>query len=286
MKDMEMLKISDLIKDWKGTLNVVIIVVIALLAAVILIAANKKFFKKLKKDHQNIQLTLIEKGVNIAIFLGVSIIAFSTVGGTKGVWHTLLGGTAVVSAVAAFAAQDIIKDMLAGMMIIIYKPFDIGDRIELQDGTTGVVVDMTMRHVVINTIDTIKQVIPNSKINTMYIKNYSFDSPLRSVNFNYPVAYESDVDEVREIIAETIKKSEYSMPYKVSDNGEEIYKPVYFLALTDSALIMSFTVYYNPTVPTEVVKNDINSSVKKALTDAGVEIPYQHVTLVNKAEQE
>ena len=277
-----MLKIGDLIKDWKGTLNVAIIVVIALLVAILLIAANKKFFKKLKKDHQNIQLTLVEKGVNIAIFLAVAIIAFSAVGGTTEVWHTLLGGTAVVSAVAAFAAQDIIKDMLAGMMIIVYKPFDIGDRIELEDGTTGVVVDMTMRHVVINTIDTIKQVIPNSKINTMYIKNYSFNSPLRSVNFKFPVAYECDVDEVKRIIAETIKKSQYSVPYKVSENGEEIYKPVYFLSLDDSALIMSATVYYNPNVATEVVRNDINSSVKKALTEAKIEIPYQHVTVLNK----
>ena len=279
---MEMLLKFDFLKNWKSTLNVAIIVVIALLVAWALIAANKRFFKKLKKDHKNIHLTLIEKVINVSIFLAVAIVALSTVGGTKGVWQTLLGGTAVISAVAAFAAQDVIKDMLAGMMISIYKPFDIGDRIELQDGTTGIVVDMSMRHVVINTIDTIKQVVPNSKINTMYIKNYSFHSPLRSVNFQFPVSYESDVDEVRELIFNTIKNSEYSMPFETGADGEEIYKPVYFISLTDSALLMSATVYYKKNVPTEVVRNDINCSVKKALNEAGIEIPYNHVTVVNK----
>ena len=270
----------DLLKNWKSTLNVAIIIVVALAVFFILRYANKKFFKKLKKDHKHIHLTLIEKGINIAIFLAITLLALSAIGGMKGVLRTLLGGTAVVSAVAAFAAQDVIKDMLAGMMISIYKPFDIGDRIELQDGTAGIVQDMTMRHVVINTIDTIKQVIPNSKINTMYIKNYSFGSPLRSVNFQFPVSYESDTQKAKEVIFGTVKNSEYSRPYKLSENGEEMYKPVYFFSFAESALIMSVTVYYDKDTPTEVVKNDINTSVKKALGEAGIEIPYRHVTVV------
>ena len=274
----------DFLNNWKSTLNVVIIIVIALTVFFILRYANKKFFAKLKKGHKHIHLTLIEKAINIAIFLAIALLALSAIGGMKGVLSTLLGGTAVVSAVAAFAAQDVIKDMLAGMMISIYKPFDIGDRIELQDGTAGIVQDMTMRHVVINTVDTIKQVIPNSKINTMYIKNYSFNSPLRSVNFQFPVGYETDVEEAKEVIFGAVKSSEYSKPYKVGENGEEIYKPVYFFSLSDSALIMSVTVYYGKDTPTEVVKNDINTSVKKALNEAGIEIPYKHVTLVSHTE--
>lgn len=272
----------DFFKDWKSTLNVAIIIVVALAVFFILRYANKKFFKKIKKDHKHIHLTLIEKVINIIIFLAVTLLALSAVGGMKDVLSTLLGGTAVVSAVAAFAAQDIIKDMLAGVMISIYKPFDIGDRIELQDGTTGIVQDMTMRHVVINTIDTIKQVIPNSKINTMYIKNYSFNAPVRSVNFRFPVSYETDTEQAKQVIFDTIKNSEYSVPYKKEENGEEIYKPVYFLTLSESALIMSATVYYDKDTPTEVVKNDINTSVKKALNDAGIEIPYNHITVINK----
>ena len=270
------------IKDWKSALTLGIIILVAVVVIWLLISVNKKFFKKLKKDHKNIHLTLIEKLVNIAIFIIVSLLAFSAVGGTKTVWQTLLGGTAVISAVAAFAAQDVIKDMLAGMMISIYKPFDIGDRIELEDGTAGVVKDMTMRHVVINTVDTIKEVIPNSKLNTMLIKNYSFNQPLRSVNFRFPIGYDSDVEKAKEVIFETVKNSDFSRPFETDSTGTEIYKPVYFLQFEDSALIMSVTVYYERNVATEVVKNDINTSVREALIGAGIEIPYNYITVVKK----
>ena len=270
------------IKDWKSVVSLGVIILVALVVMWVLITINKKCFKKLKKDHKNIHLTLIEKLINIAIVVVVGLLAFSAVGGTKTVWQTLLGGTAVISAVAAFAAQDVIKDMLAGMMISIYKPFDIGDRIELEDGTAGVVKDMTMRHVVINTVDTIKEVVPNSRLNTMLIKNYSFNVPVRSVKFEFPIGYDSDVEKAKQVIFDTVKASPYTVPYETDLEGKEHYKPVYFLALADSALIMSVTAYYDRTTATEAVKNDVNTSVREALIEAGIEIPYNYITVVKK----
>ena len=270
------------IKDWKSVISLGIIILVAVAVMWILITINKKCFKKLKKDHKNIHLTLIEKLINIAIFVVVGLLAFSAVGGTKSVWQTLLGGTAVISAVAAFAAQDVIKDMLAGMMISIYKPFDIGDRIELEDGTAGVVKDMTMRHVVINTVDTIKEVIPNSRLNTMLIKNYSFNAPVRSVNFLFPIGYESDVEKAKKVIFDAVKNSTYTVPYETDADGNERYKPVYFLSFADSALMMSVTAYYDRMTATEVVKNAVNTAVREALLEAGIDIPYNHITVVKK----
>ena len=58
------------------------------------------------------------------------------------------------------------------------------------------------------------------------------------------------------------------------------YAPVYFLELADSALIMAVTVYYKPTTPTEVIKDDINSRVFMAMQEAGIEIPYAYTNVV------
>ena len=127
--------------------------------------------------------------IAILIVLGITVLVFSALDGTSSVWKTMLGGTAVLSAVAAFAGQDIIKDLLAGLMISIQKPFEIGDRIELEDGTAGVVEDMTSRHVVLIRIDTLRIVIPNSRINTMILQNYSFHRPTRAVHFKFSVGY-------------------------------------------------------------------------------------------------
>lgn len=78
------------------------------------------------------------------MLFGGIIIAFSFWGGIGSVWQSILGGTAVVSTVLAFAAQDIIKDILAGLMISLYRPVEIGNRIELEDGTVGIVKDISM----------------------------------------------------------------------------------------------------------------------------------------------
>ena len=77
----------------------------------------------------------------------------------------------MIAAVAGFAAQPVIADLICGMMISATKPFDIGDRIELEDGTAGIVKDITLRHVTLQDIDTIVRIIPNSKLNGMKITN-------------------------------------------------------------------------------------------------------------------
>ena len=119
----------------------------------LLIKLNHFVFKKLKKKKAGLHMFFLERINYVVIVIGAIIAVFTVIGSIKYVWRTMLGGTAIVSAVVAFAAQDVIKDVLAGLMIIINKPFEIGNRIELENGIAGNVMDITMRHVVINTID-------------------------------------------------------------------------------------------------------------------------------------
>lgn len=271
--------------NWEKLVNLAIIIVVAIAVMVLLIFINRKCFKKLKKKHQNLHLQLVEKCIDIFIVIAVALLGFSAFGGTKHVWQTLLGGTAVISAVAAFAAQDVIKDMLGGLMISLYKPFDIGDRIELEDGTAGIVKDMTMRHVVINTVDTIKEVIPNSKLNVMQLKNFSYKASCRSVYFRFPVSYNTDPETAKKVIAAAVESSEYSVAYRDDGKGGKKYSDVYFMSFADSALMMAVTVYYKSDVATEVVRDDINTRVKKALGENGIEIPYNYINVVQRPEQ-
>ena len=166
--------------------------------------------------------------------------------------------------------------MFCGFMISATKPFNIGDRIELDDGTAGVVKDITIRHVVLQGIDTLKIVIPNSEINSRRITNLSHMTKTRSIHFRYVVGLNTKADEAKRVIQEAISESPWSLPRV----GED-YSPVYFLDFTDNGLLMATTVYYAPTSPTEVVKDDINSRVKRALEAADIEIPYNYVNVIN-----
>ena len=257
------------------------VMIIAVIVAWALTLVNKHIFKKIQQKKSGLHVPFFQRITSILIFATVIILTVSAFDGASSLWKTMLGGTAILSAVLAFAAQDVIKDILAGLMLSINRPFEIGDRIALEDGTAGIVEDMTMRHVVLISIDTLRLVIPNSKINEMKITNFSFHSAIRSVNFKFSIGYDSDVELAKQVIFNAIKESKLTVP-RPNSSGKSDYSPVYFLEFADSALIMTVTVYYNKTSPTEVVKNEINTKVREALVHNGIEIPYNYVTVVNK----
>lgn len=243
---------------------------------------NRRVFRKLRENHRGIHLAFFEK-INGAFIVFICVIlAVSAFSGAQTVWQTIFGGTAIVSAVLAFAAQDIIKDVLAGLMISVYKPFEIGDRIVLEDGTAGVVQNITLRHVVLAGLDSQRTVIPNSKLNAMQINNYSFQSELQSVQLRFSVSYDSDTEKVKRVISRAVESSEYSLPGKTGKDGGPCYGPVYFVAFADSALIMAVTVFFKRKHDPEEVISDINTRVRDALNANGIEIPYNYVNVVAK----
>ena len=257
-------------------------VLLMLVAAWILSRINKKVFKKIQKTRPGIHLVFFEKVNSAIIVIGCIVLGLSTVNGVDSIWRTVLGGTAVISAVIAFAAQDVIRDILAGMMISLHKPFEIGDRIVLEDDTAGIVENITMRHVVLKGIDTLRIVVPNSKLNSMKLTNLSIGEFDRSIHFNFSIGYDSDMKLAKRVIFDAIKESEYSMPVAKKEGDTPAYSPVYFIRFADSALILAVTVYYEKSFTTETVTNDINTRVRDALIANGIEIPYNYVNVVSK----
>ena len=266
------------------------IAVIAIAAAVIFMLAwggtylNKKLFKRIQKKHRGIHLAFFEKICSALIVVIIIIIVISAFNGAHTVWQTIFGGTAIISAVLAFAAQDTIKDILAGLMLSIYKPFEIGDRIVLEDGTAGVVENISLRHVVMVGLDSHHIIVPNSKLNAMQINNFSFESELLSVQFRFSVSYDSNMSQVKKVIEDAVRASDYSCPGKNVD-GESSYGPVYFIAFADSALIMAVTVFFEKKYDPEIVIDDINTRVREALVSNGIEIPYNYINVVNATEK-
>ena len=276
---------------FEGTIwNKVLIVAITLAAAGLLswllTFLSGLLFKSVSRRHKGLHLAFFERLCKIVIVIAIFVIAISSLEGGSSVWKTLLGGTAVISAVVAFAAQDVIKDLLAGLMISLQKPFDIGDRIELEDGTVGVVEDMTNRHVVLKGTDTIRFIIPNSRINSMMLTNYCFHRSCRSAVFKFQIGYDSDLELARSVILKTIENCELTIPGKTGEGGEPCYGSVYFTKFDSSALVMQTTVYYEPSVPTEQLIDRINTLVREALAENGIEIPYNYINVINAGVKE
>ena len=267
------LKDHPTISTW-GSLGLSILV--AVIIVFILLKFEKKIAARMIKKFDGINARFTEKLIR---FLIIFIATMAVIMGnkiTQSFGSSLFQGTAVLAAIAGFAAQPILSNMFCGFMISTTKPFNIGDRIELDDGTAGIVKDITIRHVVLQGIDTLKIVIPNSEINNRRITNLSHMTRTRSIHFRFQVGLNTNADTAKRVIREAVQESPYSVPRE----GED-YSPVYFLDFTDNGLLMATTVYYAPTSPTEVVKDDINSRVKRALEANEIEIPYNYVNVIS-----
>ena len=263
---------------WEA-LTLVLLVVGAAIVVFVALRLERKVARKVLARNNTINLRFVESVVRfVIIFVAVLWVVMSSKV-TEPLGRVVFQGTAIIGAIAGFAAQPVISDLICGVMISSAKPFDLGDRIELDNGTAGIVKDITLRHVVIQTIDTVKVVIPNSKLNGMLITNLSYHTTIRSIHFRFNVSYDTDPTRAMAVIRKAVEESPYSIPGKPGENGGE-YGPVYFIQYADSSLVMATTVYFEPVTPSEVVKSDINTRVMKALNENGIEIPYNYINVV------
>ena len=269
-------------------IELLIAALVAFIAVVIILKLEKKIFSRHLKVGNKIQLRFWENTFRVAIVLIAIfwVITSSEITGSFG--KIAFQGTAIIGAIIGFAAQPVISDLICGFMLSASKPFDIGDRLELDGDISGIVKDITIRHVVIRGIDKTDIIIPNSKLNGMSITNMSQHHTLRSMRFTFPVAYGSDIDRAMTVIRKAVEESPYTVPGYEGPDGKQDYGPVYFMSYESSSLSMVTTAYYQAGTRGEIVRSDVNVRVNHALRDAGIEIPYNYMNVVirNAPEQD
>ena len=263
-----------------NVLNFLINAVLVIAVAFVILRVSRKLFQKIQNRKTKFNTQFTEKIFRfLVIFISIMWLVMSN-SLTRSFGQSLFQSTAVIAAIAGFAAQNVLADLICGIILSSTKPFEPGDRIELENGITGIVKEVTLRHVVLQGIDTQIYIVPNSKINAQYVRNLSYRTKTRPVDFHFSVSYRTDPEIAKEVIRRAVMDSPLSVPGKKHGKKEPEYAPVYFMAFKDSSLDLETTAYYKPDTPTEVFKDDINTRVKKALEQNGIEIPYNYMNVV------
>lgn len=182
----------------------------------------------------------------------------------------LLAGLGLGSVAIGFAFKDIFENFFAGMLILFRQPFAIGDHVEV-DGIEGVVENITIRDTLVRQTDGQPVVIPNSILfkNPVTVRT---DKDTRRVTVMCGVAYDEDIDEARDVIRKAVEKVD-------SVNKD---KPVQIFAKSFGASSVDFEVtWWTGSKPVDIrtSRDQVVSAVKRALDDAGIEIPYPYQTL-------
>lgn len=196
---------------------------------------------------------------NIVIILGV-LIALSQVGISLG---PLLTGLGIAGFIIGFALQDSLSNFASGMMILFYRPFDVGDTIEA-GGARGKVSSMSLVNTTIRTFDNQSLIIPNNKIWQDVITNVT-DQRERRVDMTFGITYDEDIDRVEKLLLDIVNADE-----RVLDDPEPLVKVGSF---GDS----SVNLLCRPWVRTDDywdVLWDLNKKVKQAFDREGIVIPF------------
>lgn len=222
---------------------------------------------------------LIIQLLNFAVIVVCATELIETADPSLDIKSTVLTGSALIVAILGFAAQSVIADIICGVLISVHKPFEIGDRI-IVDDQSGTVEDITLRHTVLRGRDNKHVIIPNSVMNSRVVTNTSYHmSDRKSSEMEFAVSYDTDVRKAIEIIRDCVAASPYTLPIKVYGLKEDS-GPVYFSKFGDSSLILKTTVWMTKDANGSLVSSDVNLRVLEAFRQHGIEIPYPYFNLV------
>ena len=240
-----------------------------LVAAILILVIGSKVIKFIKKWLKNSpKMDKIDPGVRafISSFSGVAlyIFLFITIAMILGIPTTsFITALASCGVAIGLALQGSLSNLAGGIMLLLFKPFKVGDFITTVS-ESGTVTSITIMYTVLTTPDNKVVTIPNGSLSNSVVENYSA-SDTRRVDIVFTVSYDSDMQKVKDILMSAMK------------NHEKVLKdPEPFARLTkhgDSALEFTTRAWCNKDDYWDV-NFDLIETVKKEFDKNNVSIPY------------
>ena len=179
---------------------------------------------------------------------------------------TLAAFGAAVGVGIGFGLQDLVKNFVAGLVILFERPFQVGDRIEV-DGASAQVVEIRSRATVVRTNDDVHLIVPNSRLTGETVVNRSYARPLYRTRVPVGIAYGADPRAVERALLEAAGTCHGSLPDPAPS--------VRFRSFGDTALHFELLCWTNSMLhhPGRFV-SDLNFEVHEALTRHRIQFPH------------
>jgi small conductance mechanosensitive channel len=239
------------------------IAALLLMIAAFLLASwvKRMTFRSLEKT--KLDLTLTKFFSNFARY-GILIIAVVAILGYLGIETASF---AAVLAAAGFAIglafQGTLSNFSAGIMLLVFRPFRVGDVVTV-DGVTGKVEEIELFTTHLNTFDNRRLIVPNGNIFGSTIENITFHEK-RRVDVAVGTDYGADLNETRQTLTEAATGVEGRL---VEDDVQ-----IVLMGLGDSAIDWEVRIW-SPTSDYLVVRDRLTQAVKDRLDAAGIGIPF------------
>ena len=241
--------------------KILLAIVVFLVGRWIVRRLNKLLAKILEKRHVEASLsTFVKSLVNITLTLLLIIVVIGVLGIETSSFIALFASAGVA---IGMALSGTLQNFAGGVMILLFKPFKVGDTIEDQ-GQSGTVREIQIFNTILATPDNKIIIIPNGGLSTGLMKNYSREAT-RRVDWEFGIAYGDDYTKAKAVIARLLDA-----------DGRVLKDPAYFIALTslgESSVNIVVRAWVNAGDYWGVYF-DMNEKVYKTFAEENLNIPF------------
>ena len=235
--------------------------------------------KMLQKSNVDKSLyTFLTSIINVVAWFLLAIVLVGIFGIETSSFIALFASAGVA---IGMALSGTLQNFAGGVMILLFKPFRVGDFIEAQ-GYAGTVKEIQIFNTLIRTNDAQIIIIPNGGLSTGTMKNYSKE-PYRRVDVEFQFAYGADLDEVKAAIREIQQKNELIMQGPVDDSDVVSAPWIGLTKLGDSGCVAT-TRQWCKSADYWAVAGYMNETVYQMLKESGYMFPFNRldVNILNK----
>ncbi len=229
--------------------------------------ANKLFAKMLERRKVDASIqSFLKSIVNITLL----VLLFLAVIGKLGIELTSFAALLASAGVAiGMALSGNLSNFAGGVIILVFRPYKVGDYIEASTGASGTVTDIQIFHTVLTTPDNKIIFAPNGAMSSAVVTNYS-RKDTRRLDFSFGVEYGTDFELVKSTLLEII-----------NNDNRILQEPAPFIelgALADSSVNITVRVWVNA-ADYWGVNFDMNKNVYATFNAKGISFPFPQLTV-------
>ena len=268
-------------------INLCIRLIISVIISYIIVKVISKLFSKqlvYNKIHikffKNILVAIV--WILDIVYIASNFKAFSNIA------STVIAGSGIAAVIVGLAAQESFANIFSGILISLFKPFDIGDRVKIVgDDTAGFVEDITLMHTVIRTYMNVRIIIPNSVIGKAKIENSTY-SKGACYPIDVTIAYENKDKRHRalKIMEEVVTHHPLFYDNRTDEQKKSNKKPVEAtcIALNSSGINLRILMWTENVVDNNKACSDCRMKILDRFEEEGIEIPYNKIVLLSENE--
>lgn len=248
-----------------------------LLGAVLDLAMRRAIRAARGRDTQHrldpLALGFLKGLASVAIWVVVLVSYAHLIPALRNLGTALLAGASVLSIVVGLAAQSTLGNLIAGFALLLYRPFRVGDRLQVSAPTgveTGTVESLTLGYTILRTYDNRRIMLPNSGIANQVVLNLSSVDPKVMAIVPVSIAYGADIDRAREILLGLVQ----------SHSGAKAPFTCPVIGLGPSSVDLSLRCWCADPGVAAQLKSDLLEQAASQLPRAGVEIPFPTTTVL------